>query len=239
MENHLKAAIFDVDGLILDSEAFYARAWTEAFNANSKEEYRVDNEVMMQWFFDNLSGKKIGQLLDVIQKKFPNNDIPKIYKEYRKLFAERIQTESIEVMEGFFNLVNYLKDNEIRLAIASTSSAESIKNCFKNSNIDISDFEVIVSGNMVSEYKPSPEPYLKACEMLNVNPDNVVAFEDSESGLFSASNANIKCFLIPGRAPISDETKKRAFAVCNNLADTVSIIEKTFFINSNQFTKCK
>lgn len=226
MISSLKGAIFDVDGLILDSEAFYAKAWTDAFNENVSEKYRVDEKVMVEWFYNNLSGKKIGQQLEFIQKQYKDNDIPKIYEEYRKLFRKRLQTDSIAVRNGFCELINYLRNRKISLAIASTSSLDSIKSAFKNSNIDISIFDVVVTGDMNLECKPSPQPYLKACELLNVDPENVIAFEDSDSGLFSATNANIKCFLIPGRAPVSKQAKERAFAVCNNLAETISVIEK-------------
>lgn len=226
MKKELTVAIFDLDGLILDSEAFYAKAWSDAFNSNSPKEYKVEESVMIEWFYNNLSGKKIGQQLDNIQKQYKYNDIPKIYNEYRKLFRKRLEHESIRIKDGFFDLINYLKSKGIRLAIASTSSAETIKKTLINANINILIFEIIVSGDMGVEYKPSPEPYLKVCEMLNVSPQNAIAFEDSESGLLSATNAQIDCFLVPGRAPVSEDAKKRACFVCNNLADTIPIIEK-------------
>lgn len=226
MRKELTVAIFDLDGLILDSEAFYAKAWSDAFNSNSPKEYMVEECVMMEWFYKNLSGKKIGQQLDYIQKQYKYNDIPKIYNEYRKLFRERLEHESIKPKNGFLDLINYLKEKGIRLAIASTSSAETIKKMLINANINVLDFEIIVSGDMGIEYKPSPDPYLKACELLNVSPQNAIAFEDSESGLLSATNAKIDCFLVPGRAPISKDVKKKAFFVCNSLAKTIPVIEK-------------
>lgn len=226
MKTALEVAIFDLDGLILDSEVFYAKAWSDAFNLNSPKEYNVNESVMVEWFYNNLSGKRIGQQLDNIQKQYKYNDIPKIYKAYRKLYKERLDNGVIKVKNGFFELINYLQRNNIRLAIASTSSSETIKKVLTNANIDMSIFEVIISGDRVLEYKPSPEPYLKACEMLNVSVQNAIAFEDSESGLLSATNAQIDCFLIPGRAPVLENVKKRAFAVCDNLSDTIPIIEK-------------
>lgn len=232
MKKDLYAAIFDVDGLILDSEAFYAKAWTDSFNQNSSDQYKVDEDFMKEWFYSNLSGKKIGQQLEYIQKCFPNNNIPMIYQEYRKLFTQRLESEPIEIRDGFFELINYLKTNKIKLGIASTSSYSSIKNCFKNSNIDINIFDAIISGDMGLAYKPNPAPYQEACKILSVNADNALAFEDSSSGLDSAVNAGIKCFLIPGRAPVSSKSKIKAYAVCNDLAETISIIESSFNINN-------
>ena len=225
----LCAAIFDVDGLILDSEVFYAKAWADAFNNNSPTEYQVDEEIMKEWFYNNLSGKKIGQQLDFVQQCFQNNDIPKIYEEYRKLFNQRLQSEAIAVREGVFELINFLQGKNIKLGIVSTSSMGTIKKSFKNSNIDINIFDVIISGDMGLEYKPSPQPYLKACNDLKVGVDNVIVFEDSTSGLLSATNAGAKCFLVPGRAPILEETKTKAFAVCEKLSDAISLIENCFF----------
>lgn len=237
MKSELNAAIFDVDGLILDSEAFYAEAWEDAFNSNSFKKYRVDDNILKQWFYDNLSGKKIGNQLDFIQEKFPNNDIPKIYMEYRKLFTQRLKTSPIKVRDGFFELLNYLKGKGVKLGIASTSSLETIKNAFKKSKIDIKNFDVVVSGDMGVEYKPSPEPYIKACESLHVDSDKAIAFEDSESGVKSANDAGVKCFLIPGRAPVGEHSKSSAFAVCENLAKTIPLIEEKFKINTSSVVK--
>ena len=85
MKTELKLAVFDVDGLMLDSEAFYANAWADAFNLNSKKEHRVNKKVLIKWFYNNLSGKKIGNQLDFIQSYYKNNDIKLIYEEYRKI----------------------------------------------------------------------------------------------------------------------------------------------------------
>ena len=234
MKKDLYAALFDVDGLILDSEVFYAKAWADSFNLNSPDKYKVDEVFMKEWFYSNLSGKKIGQQLGYIQSCFPNNNIPTIYQEYRKLFTQRLESEPIEIRKGFFDLINFLKAKKIKLGIVSTSSFSSIKNCFKNSNIDINIFDVIISGDMGLEYKPSPEPYLEACKILQVNTDKAIAYEDSSSGLNSAVNAGIKCFLIPGRAPILEESKTKAFSVCNNLAESISIIENSFNLNNQK-----
>ena len=62
--------------------------------------------------------------------------------------------------------------------------------------------------------------------MLNVSPQNAIAFEDYESGLLSATNAQIDCFLVPGRAPISEDAKKKAYFICDSLVDTILVIEK-------------
>jgi len=225
MKRKLKLAIFDVDGLILDSEVFYAKAWSDAFNANSKDKYKVNEEVMTEWFYNNLSGKNIGKQLEFIEKEYPHNDIKTIYEEYRSLFRKRLLTESIKVKEGFFELINYLKNNNVILAIASTSKEVSIRNAFKNAGIDISIFDVLITGDMDLECKPSPQPYLKACEILNINPKDAIAFEDSNSGVLSATNANIDCFLVPGRAPVSEEVKNKAYAICDNLDDAIEILE--------------
>lgn len=230
MKNKLKLAIFDVDGLILDSEAFYANAWADAFNEFSQPKYKVEKSTMINWFYNNLSGKKIGNQLDFIQQTYPNNDIVLIYEEYRKLFKTRQKTEKIEILPGFFELIEYLKEKNIILAISTTSRLESIQNEFKNANIDINDFKVIVSGEMVKNYKPNPEPYSKVCELLNIKPNEAISFEDSNSGVLSSTSAGVKCFLIPGRAPVSANAISKAYKVSESLLDTISIINKEFNI---------
>ena len=230
MRKKLDAVIFDVDGLILDSELFYAQAWADSFNNFSPEKYRVDKEFMVDWYFENLAGKRIFDQLNMIQEKFKNNDIPKIYAEYCKLFRARLITDSIPVREGFFELLNYLKSHNVRLAIVSSSELDVIKNSFNNTNVDISDFEIIVSGDIVSKRKPNPEPYLKGCELLNVDKTNIIVLEDSESGVLSATNANLDCYLIRGRVPVSDVVKAKTCRVCNNLSEMIPSLEREYLI---------
>lgn len=222
---NIKAVIFDVDGLILDSEAFYAKAWSDTFDKLTPKKYRVEEEVMMDWFYNNLSGKKIGNQLEYIQSVFSHSDIQKIYREYRILFRERLKTEAIEVRHGFFELIKFLRDKKIKLALATTSSSDTLQKYFQNSKIDMSNFEVIVTGDIGLEYKPSPQPYLKACELLKLKPNDVIALEDSSSGVMSVVNANIRCVLIPGRAPVDEVAKQKAFMVCKDLAEVIDIID--------------
>lgn len=222
---NIKAVIFDVDGLILDSEAFYAKAWSDTFDKLTPKKYRVEEEVMMDWFYNNLSGKKIGNQLEYIQSVFSHSDIQKIYREYRILFRERLKTEAIEVRRGFFELIKFLRDKKIKLALATTSSSDTLQKYFQNSKIDMSNFEVIVTGDIGLEYKPSPQPYLKACELLKLKPNDVIALEDSSSGVMSVVNAKIRCVLIPGRAPVDEVVKQKAFMVCKDLAEVIDIID--------------
>ena len=228
MKEKIEAVIFDVDGLILDSEKFYAKAWSDAFNSKSPSEYQVDEASMVKWFYKNLSGKKIGNQLDMIQKTFKHNNIPEIYDEYRRLFKARLLTESIEVREGFFDLLKFLKQQKTKIALASTSMYVSIQNALQNANIDMFDFDVVVCGDLGLDFKPSPAPYLKACELLSVDPTKAISFEDSNSGVISSANANVKCFLIPGRAPVFKDVRKKAYAVCKTLSNSIKVIKSNF-----------
>ena len=231
MESKLKAALFDVDGLILDSEAFYARVWTEVFNMYTPIKHRVEEKTMIEWFYNNLSGKKIGKQLAFIQNAYKHSDIPHIYEEYRKEFRSRQQTSPIDVRSGFFELIDFLKSNDIKLGLVSTSSKDTISTVLNNANVDMAMFSVVVTGDMGLEFKPSPEPYLKACELLNIKPYEAVVFEDSESGVMSAYNGGLDCMLVPSQAPISDYAKSSASRVLNTLDEAIDII-KTDYLDS-------
>ena len=108
------------------------------------------------------------------------------------------------VKKGLYNLLNYLKENSCKMAVASSSPRWEVEKHLKDANI-YEYFIWIVCGDMVQNSKPDPEIYLKACELLKANQSECYALEDSKNGLLSAYRAGCKPIMVPDLWQPDDE----------------------------------
>jgi HAD superfamily hydrolase (TIGR01509 family) len=132
-------------------------------------------------------------------------------EELRKCTRDFLQdyyaTFAVPVKKGLYNLLNYLKDNNCKMAVASSSPWWEVEKHLNDAKITDM-FSVIVCGDMVEKSKPAPDIYLKVCEILGVRPEECIALEDSKNGLLSAYRAGCKPFMVPDLWKADEETMK-------------------------------
>ena len=97
---------------------------------------------------------------------------------------------------GVKEILEFGKKQGIKLALATSSSRDYAMKCLENAGIDTY-FDGIVCGDMVSHSKPDPEIYIRACELVNVDPKDAVAFEDAPAGIEAAYRAGMKVVMVP------------------------------------------
>jgi len=183
-ENVIKAFIFDLDGVIVETSKYHYLAWkeiaqsfgfelTEALNEQLKGVSRVNSlELILSWANTDLKESTKEELL--IEK---NN----YYLNYIK------SLNPSEALEGVLELLNEIKKAGLKMGIGSASkNAVTILK-----KLEIVDwFDVIIDGNAVSRSKPDPEVFLKGANLMNVDPKSVIVFEDSVSGIEAANSAH-------------------------------------------------
>lgn len=183
----LKAAIFDLDGVIVDTAKYHFLAWkrlagelgfelTEKDNERQKGVSRMESlEVLLEaGGLVNLSREEKEELAE---KK------NEWYKEYL------LAMTSEEMLPGVKDFIKYLKLHGIKLALASASKNASVI----LDKLNIAElFDAIVDGNSVSKAKPDPEVFLKAAERLGVDPAECLVFEDAEAGVEGAKRAGMR-----------------------------------------------
>lgn len=215
----IKAVIFDLDGLILDSE-------TWGINAIKKT-----NEVYHYNLPISLAIETIGMRYELISKKWQKAmgkdfDVEK-FRAYNKIFMrEDAIKNGIKVKSGFYELMNYLKSKGYKTAIASSSLQDRVEFSLKYANIDPKLFDEIITGDMVEHGKPEPDIYLFACKKLGVKIEETIVLEDSDNGVLSSTSAGIKTILIPDIKENSKKVKRLAFKILNNLNEVISILEE-------------
>lgn len=183
----MKAVIFDMDGVLVDSMPDHAEAWKQAFATAGITITRND--------IYELEGSNNRQLIDIIFRRFGRNpkeeDVRELSGKKAEIFS-RIQ--HVKPFDGIKELLGSLAP-KYKLAVVSGSNNRTvhqiIDSFFPNT------FQVIISGDDIKESKPSPEPYLKAMERLGTSGEQCLVIENAPLGIRAAKNAGLRCIAIP------------------------------------------
>lgn len=182
----MKAVIFDMDGVIIDSEPIH---------------FEVDMQTMRE-FGVNISKDELNKyvgttneymLNDLINKYKIQKSIKEILEYKMELTIRRIKETKINAISGIPELLTSLKHNNIKTAIGSSSPKELIITVIEKFQLG-KYFDCIVSGDEVKEGKPKPDIYLEVSKRIGVNPEECIVIEDSRNGVLAAKNAGMKCF---------------------------------------------
>lgn len=181
----IRACLFDLDGVIVDTAKYHYLAWKEmaatlGFDFTEKENELLKGVSRMRSLEILLS---IGKVTATEQEKLQLADS----KNNRYLAFVNQMTEG-EILPGVTQFLAELRSNNIRIALGSASkNAPLILDRIQLS----SQFDVIVDGNSVSKAKPDPEVFLKGAELLQVKPDECLVFEDAQAGIEAALNGGM------------------------------------------------
>lgn len=205
----MKAVVFDMDGLMFDTEMIFSLAWDYAGEkiGIGKVGYMNKRLLGLKDAYDETIWKlEVGE-------KFNAAEMKKYSKEF---INQYYQNNKVPVKKGLYNLLDYLKLNNYKLAVASSSSIKSVLHHLKDANV-YHYFDIVVSGDMVEKSKPFPNIYLKVCDLLAVNPTDCYALEDSKNGLLSAYKAGLKPIMVPDLIQPDDEILKIVHFVFEDL----------------------
>ena len=214
---NIKVFIFDLDGLLLDTEIVYNKCWREAaqycgYNLtyeNALELRSLDSKLAQQFLF-GLFGDDFNYA-SVKQKR------NKLMKQY---FAEN----GIKAKKGTKELLNFCKENDYKITIASASDESQIYEKLNIAGI-YTKFDYIVSTKSLERGKPYPDIYIHTCNQLNVSPIDVLVFEDSPNGIKAAYNAGCNVIMIPDLTMPDSEISYMITDTLNSLYDFLLILQ--------------
>lgn len=180
-----KAFIFDMDGVIIDSEPLHFESDRIVMREFGIE--LTDEELNPYVGVDNL------QMWSELREKYSIDlSIDELLERQHSSKLELLETEELETIRGIDSLILDLQEKGIAIALASSSAMEFIKLVLKK--LGITDyFNVIVSGEQMKKGKPAPDIFLKAAELLKIRPGNCIVLEDSKHGVDAAKSAGMKC----------------------------------------------
>ena len=214
----IEAIVFDMDGLLFDSERIVQRSWEEAGNQLGLEHM---GETIYHTLGMNLAGRN-HYFRNTIAKDFPCEEFA---KQARIWFYKIVNEEGLPMKNGARKLLEYGKVNGYRMAIATSSRKEyALKNLKAAKIYDF--FDAGVFGDMVQHAKPDPEIYLKACDSIGAAPANCIALEDAPAGIRAAYVAGMKPIMIPDLVAPTPEIDALLYGTCDTLLGVIGILEK-------------
>ena len=214
MKNHI---IFDMDGVIIDSEPEYQKRIKIFMGRNG---FTITDELSFQ-----ICGSNRKDTYELLQENVP--DFVMSYEAYNKgrdqVNAEYPLNLRAIVNEDIYPLMKKLKASGFHIGMASSAPKEKI---LQNLGVlELTDyFDIIVSGQEFVHSKPDPEIYQKACESLGIQPEYCMAFEDAPGGILSAHQAGMQVIMVPDLVQPTQEIRELTHRVCDSLADVIGIL---------------
>lgn len=209
--NQIKAVLFDMDGVLLDTEKVCKKTWEIAADEFGLEKIE---EAFYKCVGTNRHDTEI-----ILEKYFGEKIPPEKFRERTSEFFYVVEKEQgLEKKPFVVECLSALKSKNFRIALASSTRGESVRRQLKNAGI-IDFFETLTTGDLVEHSKPAPDIYLKAASSLNLSPEECVAVEDSPNGVRAAVAAGIKCVMVPDLIQPDEEMRKIAWKILPSLKD--------------------
>jgi HAD superfamily hydrolase (TIGR01509 family) len=212
----IKAVVFDMDGVLIDTEKHYIEAWVEAARGAGFD-FRREHALMLR-------SLDVGMACRLMKGIFGEDfDYYAIREVRRGLVAARLEKYGLEKKSGIDELLAYLKEKNIKTAVATATPIELTYEHLEK--IGIRDkFDRIVSAKQVEHGKPAPDVYLYACSEIGENPSDCIAIEDSPNGIKSAYAAGCHPIMVPDLTQPDDEIRPLLYGVADTLSDVVKLI---------------
>ncbi len=213
----IQSVIFDLDGLILDTEKLYQRFWREASSECGYEMSR-DTALALR-SLDKTLAKKL------LSDTFGSGYDYELVKQTRiRLMNAYVDEHGIQPKKGVRELTDYLKAHGIRSAIATATNFPRTNDYLTRAGVRDC-FETIVCACDLPHGKPYPDVYIYACEKLGVSPQNSIALEDSPNGVKSAHSAGCNVICIPDGGAVEKEVLPLIKGSAGSLLDVIGILD--------------
>ena len=213
----IRGVLFDMDGLVLDTEKLFCRFWAEAGQFYGFP-MTFEHGLGMRALGRPAAEAKLHSYLG------PEADYDTIRAKRIELMEAHIAKHGVDLKPGIRELLDYLHTNGIACAITSSSPTERIRRYLGFHGLDTR-FDALCSGHDVPNGKPSPDIYLHGAASLGLAPEECLALEDAPSGIESAYRANCHPVLVPDLDTPGEETLQKCFAKADSLTDVIDILK--------------
>lgn len=213
----LEGAVFDMDGLMFDSERIVYETW----------QYMLDG-LGLDYGFD-IYKNTIGLRADKTERYYKSLygddfDYAALKARSRQIFYNRVESEGVPIKKGLLDILEYLKSHCFKISLATSTSSQTALKLLKMAEV-YEYFDAFVCGDDVKNGKPHPEVFLTAAQRLGLAPESCVAFEDSINGIKSANAARMKTVMVPDFLQPTDEVLPLIDFLCEDLSQAIKYIE--------------
>ena len=215
LNKSIDAVIFDMDGLLIDTEAVYLKAYLAAA-AHMKVELPLA-------FCHSLIGRPSPDCDRMIQAFFGPAFALDAFNDHADGHAARTLAAKVPVKPGAAELLAFLGERGLPLAVATSSSRRTTERHLGQAGL-LGHFRALATRDDVERGKPHPDLYLEAARRLGVAPNRCLAFEDSNNGLTAAHAAGMIAVMVPDIAPPTDEVRAKCSAVLPDLHAVLALL---------------
>jgi len=214
----LELVIFDVDGLILDTERVWQEVWSDVAKAYSLDD--IGNSLFMK-----VVGHSGDTVKEILERDLQGHCTPDEFLETARAEGlKRLKTQ-LRVQPGVYEVISYLTKKKIPMAVATSTSRSLTEERLKKVNL-YHKFNYICCGDEVSNKKPSPDIYLKVLRKMDVKNQDALVFEDSKVGVTAAYRAHIPCIMVPDLETAEPDQVKMTKQILPNLKQAIHVLEK-------------
>ncbi|MDD6069956.1 MAG: HAD family phosphatase [Clostridiales bacterium] len=218
MKQDFKAVVFDMDGVIFDSEKLVVLCWQEI--ADKYNIIGIEEQCRLCLGLNREAARQ--KMLEHYGMDFPYDTYK---KEMSDLYHRRYSGGRLPMKPGVVELLTFLKEKGKKIALASSTRREVVLAELRDAGI-LDYFDKVICGDMVKRSKPEPDIFLKACEELEVEVQDAYAIEDSYNGIRAAYRAGMMPIMVPDLAEPTEEMKQLTVAIMPSLLEMLEWIDK-------------
>ncbi len=213
----IQAVIFDMDGLMFDTEALAKKGW---LIAGREMQLPITDEIVYR-----VVGMNAASVRKTCQEYFgPEFDYDGFRARVSDYMRRSLDEDGIPVKRGLPELLDYLKRNGCQTAVASSSPRATVEDYLRRAGME-GIFSALICGDMVARSKPAPDIFLRAAEVLGILPEDCLVLEDSSNGIRAAYAAGMKAIMVPDLIEPTAELRGMACAVCESLHGVIPFLE--------------
>lgn len=206
-----KGIIFDMDGVLFDTERLYQETWKEIADGR--------NIILSPEFSKEISGTNGNYMKQVVEKHYKVSDGRGIMEECMRKMEKKLDSQ-IPIKPGVYEILECYKQAGVQMAVASSSPVERIERNLRKGRIrDF--FSAIVSGKDVKRGKPYPDIFILAARKISCTPSECIVYEDSENGVKAGFAAGCCTIMIPDLIKPNDEMKRMCSEIYSSFCEVL------------------
>lgn len=213
----MQAVVFDMDGVIFDSEAKGIECWKEV-----ADRYGIRN---IENTCHRCLGANAKAVVQIFKDTYGEDFDYAFYSEKEgEVFQSRYGGANLPQKKGIRELLQWLKKHGVKTAVASSTNHTVVRQELEDGDL-LQYFDVVIGGDMIERSKPAPDIFLEACRQLQVLPADTYIIEDSYNGIRAAHAAGARVIMVPDLLPPIEEIQKLTYRILDSLVEVKHCLE--------------